>query len=450
MNNRERAVLLSFMLLLCGAAIGQPMPPVDRQLPMNVIVAGSGFPGMDSSTARVDIVYRVDQEFFVPVRVPDSTAASPFVRSGEILIELFDSTGTSAAREIVQVSLPGLRADPASDERLWYEGIASFTVPPGRYKILFEATDRQSQRRQLQPEMMVEAVSGKRVPFTLYPIWFVIPSGVDRFRIDSFGRDMEFSARRELLLAMLLPQDTLTGVSVDYQIGVFERDEPPVISMAADTLAWLPLIRGKELAVAKTDGMPHYQLTESPENRVAYLAIPLLTAQLPLRTYMLTVNVRAGGQTATLKRPFRNIWPAMPQSLKNLEMAYEALRFIASEGTMDSLKRGNFETRRDNLERYWAAKDASPGTAMNEVMAEYYRRVDRARREFTTLREQDGTKTDRGRIFILYGPPTRTERSLPPNGAYTETWVYERSKRQFTFVDERRNGTYMLSPSKPQ
>jgi GWxTD domain-containing protein len=449
MRNREVAVLLTVLLLFCGAAIAQPMPPIDRQMQSTVFLAGAGFPGTDSSTARVDIVYSIEHEFFVPFRAVDSAAASPFLRTGEILIELLDSTGVSAAREIVQISISEHRADPASDERLRYEGIASFTVPPGRYKVLFEATDRQSKRRLLQPERMVEAASGRRSPFTLYPVWFVSPSGADRFLIDSFGRDMEFSTHRELLLAMLIPQDTLTGMSVDYQVGVSERDEPPVTSLVADTIAWIPLIRDRELTISKTDRTPHYQLTESPGNRVAYLAIPLRTEQLPLRTYMLTVNVRAGGQMATVKRPFRNVWPAMPQSLKNLDMAYEALRFIASEATIDSLKSGNFETRRDNLERYWTTKDASPGTAMNEVMAEYYRRVDRARREFATLREQDGTKTDRGRIFVLYGPPTRTERSLTPGGAYTETWVFEHSKRQFTFVDEQRNGTYVLSPSKP-
>ena len=70
--------------------------------------------------------------------------------------------------------------------------------------------------------------------------------------------------------------------------------------------------------------------------------------------------------------------------------------------------------------------------------------MDHARAAFATLQEQDGTKSDRGRIYILNGQPTSIVRKLNPSNGYTETWTYERTNRQFTFVDERRNGTYNL------
>jgi len=447
MRMRKVILILSTVLLLVAVAGAQPPMPMERQY--GVILAGAGFPAPDSLAPRIDIVYRMERDFFVPVRAADSTGAGPYVRSGEILVELFDSADVSAAREIIQVKIPEAQAEPVPGERLASEGMVSFSVPAGRYRVLFEATDRQSQRRFLNPPLWVQTTAGARTPLQLYPVWFVSQESGELLRIDSFGRDMLFSAMRQLLVALVLPHDTLTGVRVDYQIAETEKDEKATTVVFADTLAWVPLIKGKEPVIAKSDGTPHYQLRERPGSRVAYLAIPLHTEMLPLRSYLLTAHVSAAEETATLTRPFKNMWPSMPQSLKNVEMALEALRFITTESKLDSLRKGDFENRRNNLERFWAEKDGTPGTALNEVMAEYYRRVDHAQREFATLKEPDGTKSDRGRIFVLYGPPTRTERSLQPRGSHTETWFYDRSKRQFTFVDENRNGTYTLLPAKP-
>jgi hypothetical protein len=80
-------------------------------------------------------------------------------------------------------------------------------------------------------------------------------------------------------------------------------------------------------------------------------------------------------------------------------------------------------------------------------MAEYYYRVDDALRRFSTSRENDGYKTDRGRIYILYGPPQKSERSLQPNSAPTEIWTYDRLHRRFIFIDTEKNGNYVLSQS---
>ena len=67
--------------------------------------------------------------------------------------------------------------------------------------------------------------------------------------------------------------------------------------------------------------------------------------------------------------------------------------------------------------------------------------------EHFTLRQPDGTRTDRGRIYILYGPPSSTERKLNPSGAYREVWTYGRLGRTFVFEDQNRSGNYLLVPS---
>jgi len=148
--------------------------------------------------------------------------------------------------------------------------------------------------------------------------------------------------------------------------------------------------------------------------------------------------------------PLATLWPDQPESLRDVDYALESLRFIIPERFLDSLSRGSFESRRNNLENFWKSRDATPETADNPLMTEYYRRVDHARQQFTTLKQRDGTRTDRGKIYILYGPPSASERSLDPASGFTETWTYNHLHKKFIFRDETRDGSYVLVSTIPE
>ncbi|MEK9139207.1 MAG: GWxTD domain-containing protein, partial [Bacteroidota bacterium] len=132
-----------------------------------------------------------------------------------------------------------------------------------------------------------------------------------------------------------------------------------------------------------------------------------------------------------------------------IDYAINALKYITTEEQRDSLRKGDLEGRRDKLEAFWKRRDNTPETAFNEVMVEYYRRVDHASRTFGTLRDPDGFKSDRGKVHILYGPPTRTERTLSPSAGYQEIWIYENLNKKFIFADQTKTGNYILIATQP-
>jgi GWxTD domain-containing protein len=286
---------------------------------------------------------------------------------------------------------------------------------------------------------------------TLFPVAAITPvndlrSG--RIVPENFGNDILFNAARQLLLAVSMPDDTTRTITVDYRIGVLEREGHPAPPLASDSACILPVLRGYALRPSGESGTASYTFVADPGSRTGYVAVPLRTAHLPLRTYSLALQARAGAAHATTTLTFRNVWPGMPRSLKNIDTAIDALRLIAAEASLDSMQSGDFNERRDALERFWAQKDPTPGTIYNEAMTEFYRRVDHARTAYATMQEPDGVRSDRGRIYILNGQPTRVDRTLNPSVGYTEIWTYEKTNRTFTFVDERRNGTYKLAVSK--
>ena len=164
---------------------------------------------------------------------------------------------------------------------------------------------------------------------------------------------------------------------------------------------------------------------------VYHYGAPVISAGIPWYTCPFGRDALIAGYSALLASP---------------EVARDALRFLAPAPRLDRMDRGDFESRRDSLEAFWKERDATPGTAFNELMAEYYRRVDVAVRTYGTLKQPDGSRTDRGRIYILYGPPSATERTLNPAGAYREVWVYDKLGRRFVFEDQSKTGNYVLVP----
>ena len=56
-----------------------------------------------------------------------------------------------------------------------------------------------------------------------------------------------------------------------------------------------------------------------------------------------------------------------------------------------------------HLFKYWKKLDPVKSTTFNELMAEFYERADISRERFKTADNFDGSRTDRGIVFIKYG-----------------------------------------------
>jgi GWxTD domain-containing protein len=64
--------------------------------------------------------------------------------------------------------------------------------------------------------------------------------------------------------------------------------------------------------------------------------------------------------------------------------------------------------REQFVTQFWLRRDPTPGTPENEFKAEHYRRIAYANEHYATS-GLPGWKTDRGRIYITYGPPDEIE-----------------------------------------
>lgn len=116
-------------------------------------------------------------------------------------------------------------------------------------------------------------------------------------------------------------------------------------------------------------------------------------------------------------------WLDMPVSLYNLDIAIEMMKYIVDDNQLDRLRSGSTSEKEQKFREFWKQRDPSPDTEFNELMAEYYNRIDYAYQNFSSL-QVPGYETDQGRAYILYGPPEDIERRLPADGPTREVWEY--------------------------
>ena len=96
------------------------------------------------------------------------------------------------------------------------------------------------------------------------------------------------------------------------------------------------------------------------------------------------------------------------------------------------------------MHEYWKKYDPTPETEFNELMEEFYSRIDYAAMEFRGINKKDGLSTDRGRIYIKNGKPDNIERFSNDNGYIVETWTYNATGKVFQFIDKQGTGNFIL------
>jgi len=123
------------------------------------------------------------------------------------------------------------------------------------------------------------------------------------------------------------------------------------------------------------------------------------------------------------------------------------------------LRLTNDEERDKFIEQFWARREPTPGTAENEFKEEHYRRIAYSNRHFGSADSQTpGWQTDRGHIYIVYGPPAQLD--AHPSGDANipspfEVWTYKGvpgigHNGSLIFIDSTGSGDFRLAPGQVQ
>ena len=156
------------------------------------------------------------------------------------------------------------------------------------------------------------------------------------------------------------------------------------------------------------------------------------------------------------------------QLKKELETPYkkwltEDVGYIITDEERKAFKQlSTDEERQSFIEQFWLRRDPTPDTEENEFKEEHYRRIAYANEHYAS--GIPGWKTDRGRIYIMYGPADEVE-SHPSGGTYerpieegggtTSTYPFEQWRYRYIegvgtniiieFVDPTMSGEFHMT-----
>src|SRR5215467_2209864 len=111
----------------------------------------------------------------------------------------------------------------------------------------------------------------------------------------------------------------------------------------------------------------------------------------------------------------------MKRTLKELDNAYrqwlteDVTYIITPEERNAFLQLDTNEEREQFIEQFWLRRSSNPDLPDNDFKEEHYRRIAYANEHYAS--GIPGWKTDRGRMYIMWGPPDEVE-SHPPGGTY--------------------------------
>src|SRR5205807_8400448 len=159
----------------------------------------------------------------------------------------------------------------------------------------------------------------------------------------------------------------------------------------------------------------------------------------------------------------RNVKPELNKAYK--DWLEKDVAYIITDEERKAFKKLQTDDERERfIEEFWRRRDPDPDTDENEYREEYYERIAYANEHFAS--GIPGWKTDRGRIYIMWGKPDETE-SHPSGGAYNresyegggststypfEIWFYRYlagvgSGIEIEFVDPTGSGEYRIARS---
>ncbi len=249
----------------------------------------------------------------------------------------------------------------------------------------------------------------------------------------------------------LTPSQTLLG----YYLELYSsRAESVKVAARVVDQGGSQVIAAQPVAVPVTSG-----------GGVTYAMLDL--AGLPPGRYRLEVAVQAPDSQVLRSAPFGMTGFETVGSLKTVADAGTHDTFsVGTEAGLDSMyapliylmnapEQGQYsmlsvDAKRRWLRDFWSRRDPTPGTARNERLERFYRLVTDANSKFREggLSAIPGWRTDRGRIYIMYGPPDEVldrrsnneQRSLP-----YEVWKYTRDRSlKYVFADLTRFGNFDL------
>lgn len=413
----------------------------------NVILPG------DEGTSTLAFIFRFNNDFIPFKRISGNNINAPsdakFYSTLRFNAEIFSgelnrsrqSATNSVARDSWRDTLFTATFEETQSKNKYASGALSMQLTPGAYNFMLqlsmmqEISERNTQRRNITVSDLNEKKTGE-----VYLIKDINsspnPASLTLMNMQNnilFGKDFH-------ALIRIPDYDASSGYTLRVDNANISRNDT-----TSESNVYSYELKESDIHSNATIGLnkkedPSLELIKG-DQAFTYALVTIPAARFENAPYLLTLR-KNGNEKNIARYLFRSYWPDMPASLYNLNISIDMLKYILSDSELRRIDSGSTEDRERKFREFWEQRDPTPNTVYNELMAEYYRRIDYAYKEFGSQENPMGHENDQGEIYIKFGPPNEKERVFPPGGKTREIWKY--SDRTFVFEATTGFGDFVL------
>ena len=339
----------------------------------------------------------------------------------EMLVTVFDKKGNLVGEQSATGDVVAKNFAFTNDRRLSNRHRFSFDLLPAAYKLKISLTDNDTQQT-LKREKKIEIKSFSFKKALLSEVIFA-----DKIRANQNGK-----------IEKILPNLTRKFVNPDSSFWVQFELYPKNFK---DSLS---------LKYSIIDMNSHTVARKSfsflPDRNIVRYLIDLSKYVKISGRYFLILQAIQGENQAKKRVKFSTNWSNEQFSKVNIDIAIKTMKSFIPSGEIKQIKNAPDSVKKEYFKKFWKQRDPSSETEHNELLEEFYRRVNFSNNYFSVnMLDLEGWNTDRGAIYVKYGAPTEVERhldeiNLPP----FEIWFYEKIQRRFFFEDRGGRGDFRL------
>lgn len=378
------------------------------------------------NTISVSYLYRIPYNLIIFEKYGDS-----FYASVRVLVEVIEDEEL-IERNFEDKKITVTDFDITKSKSVAIEGVINFEIKASDYVVKGVVTDLNSQKElRLSPAELDGTSYVESGIFTPIVINFAESNcnGKNMPLVVNQGGSIPFSSQ-DYQLVIPIADTTVDHISIDLRNN---DEELTPIELTESYITKISMIECND------------KLFVGQGNNV------LTTKNFILRNFsknlhegILIATVKLNGDGEEHEFPIRVVWLNKPISVQQPEFAIEMLKFFEGEEKVSNMLDEDEDEYPKMIHEYWKQFDPTPGTEYNELMEEYYSRIDYAALEFRGISKNNGISTDRGRIYIKHGKPDNIERASNSLGYVVETWIYKKFNQKYIFVDKQGTGNFIL------
>ena len=369
----------------------------------------------DPSLIRLDIAVEIMNDVLLFVR--EDTI---FTASVEVNLSIINDKDQQIFRQVKYLTKSIQSFDRSNSRSEFLVGTFSTTLPSGVYGVIAVVADRESRRRE---KVRQNVILQKRD---------AIDMGLSDIMLSwSSELEPEGSTPRHLTVTGNVPDQSL-NLFVYYDI--VRPDPMTICHMSLSVTDWKDRETYHDsLSIVGGDNLAAY-----------FMSVPC--QELNYGKYKVRVVANYKGKSIERQAGFKINFFDLPGTIRDIDHAIKQLGLIATKKEIDAILSADDSEKERLFIKFWNEHFTTPGESVNGKMVEYYNRITYANQHFgSSSTEMGGWKSDRGRIYAIYGKPSEVERyNLDEYGTPYEVWFYNHLGKRFVFRDEFGFGEYKL------